>query len=236
MKWELESISSVVFCPTFNSADVFRVWSALFGDSPDQMMKAPPGAPPGGHAFAVIEGIHTSVTVSPGRIECAVRGDGGENFSPPLIADRNQALARLMEAAHKLIDYLSDSQINRVALVSVLQNPVDSQPDAVSVFREETKIGANIAPDDALDLSFTVNRRVKLSNDVTVNRIFRCGTAIGQFVSVQVDGTTATPSVIDFPSCFIHLDLNNVAQPMSGDQAKQLLSELVSEAGATIFR
>lgn len=236
MSWSLQSIAAVVFtAPTPAPKSAFEVWQQLTGQAPSAFNQNPAGAPLGSHAAGPFNAFQLTVAIQPGRAEVALNPadptPDAEGFPPVL--DFASASAEVISLAKKCTSL--DPPI-RLAVVANFVEFVQEPEQAVSIFRQSTKL--NALPPNAADLSFGLNVRRHCSTGWEMNRLCRWSVGHIQFVQFVMN---AGQGVAEMPRMTIskHLaqltvDLNTVprAFPMNEAQAHTTLDELAAEVEA----
>ena len=233
--WTPTTVRFVAFThPATALPDASAMWNQVFGSPPQtyQMTPPQPNGPPvaGSIAQGTTTAGQTQLHVQFGRVDIAFPPSEGDPSTLPSLANLNAALAE----GQKIVGRLGVSPV-RLALVFEAHKNAQSISDANKMILAEVP-AVNGIPDDAIDISFSINRRIS-SHAVEVNRLLRWSIGTAQFYQFQMvaGNNSATPFAVQ-ELHFLQLsgDFNTVpmpnALPLPTSAVGELWSTLVEQA------
>jgi hypothetical protein len=233
MDWEVQSVQCAVFTvPKLTLPEAFSAWVGLTGAAPTAFNQNPPGAPPGSSANGVHDGVTVTVGAQHGRLDLIIsplEASTERPERPPTFKSPDLAFERALGFVDALVG--TENPV-RVAFVLNLLRIHPNAEEASEHFAAATGL-AHIT--GATDLSYQLNVPTAIGGaGWQMNRLVRWGTAIFQFMEVDLTGSAdQTPAV----SSRLHvstltIDVNTALRPipLGGSQARSSLRKLASEA------
>ncbi|MET0438261.1 MAG: hypothetical protein ABW043_12295 [Devosia sp.] len=172
--------------------------------------------------------LTVQVGVQPGRIELLFQPDDptpGPDEAWPIL-DRKKVFA----AASSIAAKAEFSGVVRQAVIANLWQPEETLESASAHALKLSGLQLNY--DDALDVMFQINRRLKSVNgDALLNRLLRVGVGHMQQMMIPTAPSGAPITVSRFGVSIV-VDVNNVptSEPYATDEQRRLLLELLAEA------
>ncbi|WP_295165485.1 hypothetical protein [uncultured Brevundimonas sp.] len=195
--------------------DASALWTQMVGSAPQsfQTLMPPPGAPPipGSIAQGALNSGQGALQVQFGRIEFTISPhDPGNPAVLPTLTSLESGLYDGLTAIKKF-----GQLAIRIGLMIEAYAQCESEEAANELVAADIPALSNI-PTDALDLSFSINRRVK-HGAIEINRIARWTTGSAQFVQFQMTpghsaGSAYSMSQLHFAQ--LSADVNTV--PLQG--------------------
>ncbi|PQZ51915.1 hypothetical protein CQ052_05090 [Ochrobactrum sp. MYb15] len=227
-----QSVTFSVFFSGTHPQNPSELFVKAFGVEPEGVQTNRSGMVAGSPFIGIATGASgenfARIHISHGRIDFIVEpiipNDANSN-SLVFTISTDVALSFLQQAVSKVIPEMAN--IVRVAIITNLVDEQSSADSAVSAIF--SKVGIKFPAEDLTDVSFQLNKRLRLSNGIQANRLMRYN--VVAFQKMFFNGSEPVPVSDERFSMLLTLDLNTVVDGTKFDanQTIDIIGLLIEE-------